>query len=372
MKINIATTGRFHLLDLARELDNCGHEVCFYSYVPTARAMKFGLKKECSKSFFILMLPFLFLLKLTKRAQWAENINMAVMDFIVAQLMKPCDVFIGLGGLYSLSFKYAKKRFNAVTLLEWGSKHVLVQDKITENDPQNKVKKRNHNFFNKRALHWYNNADFISIPSTHVKESFLLNGIPDEKLFINPYGVDLSMFYPTALDTIEQYDLIMVGGWRYVKGCDLLTETCEKYGFSLIHVGSVVGSFPQVKKMKDFGVVDQKLLVDYYAKAKVMVLPSRADGFGMVLSQAIRCGLPIVCSKDTGGADLKYFLNDKRWIIEMEEFTADDLGRCINEALSLSEKQNDVRSYAEDVISHLSWDAYGKRYCMFLRDVFKL
>ena len=46
MKITIAASHRFHLLDLARELASLGHEVRFYSYVPTKRAMKFGLKKE--------------------------------------------------------------------------------------------------------------------------------------------------------------------------------------------------------------------------------------------------------------------------------------------------------------------------------------
>lgn len=48
MKINIASTHRFHLLDLARELERQGHDVKFYSYVPTQRCTQFGLNKKAA------------------------------------------------------------------------------------------------------------------------------------------------------------------------------------------------------------------------------------------------------------------------------------------------------------------------------------
>lgn len=57
-KINILSPGRFHVLDLARELDKNGFDVKFYSFVPTKRAMRFGLPKHCSASIFVLMIAF--------------------------------------------------------------------------------------------------------------------------------------------------------------------------------------------------------------------------------------------------------------------------------------------------------------------------
>src|SRR5215468_5083848 len=56
LRVGIATSGRFHLLDLARELDALGAEVCFYSYVPRKRAETFGLPGRCH----VALLPFLF------------------------------------------------------------------------------------------------------------------------------------------------------------------------------------------------------------------------------------------------------------------------------------------------------------------------
>lgn len=47
MRIGIASLGRFHVLDLARELDVLGEEVQFHSYVPRKRAERFGLPLFC-------------------------------------------------------------------------------------------------------------------------------------------------------------------------------------------------------------------------------------------------------------------------------------------------------------------------------------
>ena len=50
MKVAMVTTGRFHVLDLARELDRLGHDVMFYSYVSKKRCEKFGLPGKCHRS----------------------------------------------------------------------------------------------------------------------------------------------------------------------------------------------------------------------------------------------------------------------------------------------------------------------------------
>jgi len=360
MTINIASSHRFHLLDLARELERCGHKVRFYSYVPTKRAVKFGLKRECSYSLFFFTIPFLCLIKLSKSAFWAIKLNQIVLDYYLAWFMKPCDVYIALGTVYKKSFLSAKKKFGATTILEWGSKHIEEQQLIL-----NKISgvKKQPYYFTKRSIEGYVLADYIAIPSDHVKQSFIERGINEKKLIQNPYGVDLSMFKPTELDKNDAYDLIMVGGWSYRKGCDILIELCRQNNFRLLHIGSIVDiAFPNLPNMTHIDAVDQSLLINYYAKARVFVLPSREEGMAMVQAQALACGLPIVCSKNTGGSDLRDFLDDKKWIIEMQELTEDELARCIKQALDLAYKQQGLRSYSDKVVTQLTWEAYMKRY----------
>ena len=361
MKINIAASHRFHLLDLARELESLGHEVTFYSFVPTYRAMKFGIKKETCYSLFYLMLPFLFLLSVTNRADWTLRICNSALDKYLYFFMKPCDVFIGIGFVYKSSFVAAKNKFGAITINDWGSKHNEEQFEISLAFPE---PVRQRTYFKKRILHAYEIADYIAIPAEHVEKTFIDRGILKEKLIRNPYGVDLSMFKPTKLTDDKPYDVIMVGTWCYDKGCDVLSTFFKNSELRLLHVGTIGDvCFPNRKNMTHINPVKQEELTKYYAKARIFVLPSRGEGLAMVQSQAIASGLPIVCSKDSGGRDLRNFLEEKKWIIEMEELTVEELSNCIDAALELAKAQSGFRSYiGKTEIDNLSWEAYGKRY----------
>lgn len=370
MRINIAASHRFHLLDLARELEKQGHEVRFYSYVPTKRAIKYGLKKENSFSLFYFMLPFLGIVKLSKSSAWSIKLLNYALDFHLSHFMKPCDIYIALGTVYKDSFIYAKKRFKAITILEWGSKHIEEQQRILSEIPG---LLQQDGYFTKRSLNGYNIADYIAIASDHVKQSFIERGVPEKKIIQNPYGVDLSMFSPTQLVSSNAFDVIMVGGWSYRKGCDLLIEFFRKSELTFLHVGPIVDlTFPAEHNMKHIDSVDQKKLIEYYRQSKVFVLASREEGLAMVQSQAVACGLPLVCSKDSGGRDLRNFMEDKKWVIEMEDFSTTALNNSLNEALLLSVKQMGVRDYANDIIGSLTWEAYGKRYDDNLRDIFNI
>src|SRR5579863_6657623 len=67
LRVGIATSGRFHLLDLARELDALGVDVCFYSYVPRKRAARFGLPSRCHVSLLASLFPLVALERLVPR-----------------------------------------------------------------------------------------------------------------------------------------------------------------------------------------------------------------------------------------------------------------------------------------------------------------
>lgn len=362
MKINIASTHRFHLLDLARELEKQGHDVRFYSYVPTKRCVSFGLPQKCCYSLLWIAFPFLVFNKILSSGRWLNYVRNIVLDWYVSCVMEPCDIYICLGSVYKQSIITAKKKYNAITILEWGSKHIIEQLKMFGKLDTYPKK------FLERELTQYELVDYISIATSHVKESFLKYGVREKKLSVNPYGVDLSQFYPTRLN--GHYDIIFVGGWRYEKGCDLLVEVCKKYNYSLLHVGTIINlDFPKFPNMHHIDSVNQSLLINYYRLAKIFVLPSRAEGLAMVQAQALACGLPIVCSKETGGRDLKNLLKDKKWIIEMQEFSVEELNKCIKEALQLSQTQTGERNYAHDDINNLTWEAYGKRYNVFLQNL---
>lgn len=362
MKINILTTGRFHLLDLARELSKQGHDVKFYTYVTPRRCRFYGLDKNIVSSYLWFAAPFLFLGKIFPKSDLVKKITIYAIDRYVSLVMRDADVCIGLGSIFNHTLKVAKSK-KQTYILEWGSMHILDQLQM--------FAKTHSQWSIERELWEYEMADYISIPANHVKRTFENRGISNQKLIVNPYGVDLLQFFPTEYS--GEFDLIAVGGWRQEKGCDLIIELCEKHPeISFLHVGSLVNmDFPLLPNMKHVDAVDQKELIKYYAKAKVFILPSRADGFGLVMVQAIACGLPIVFSKYTGGSTLRELMKEKKWAIEMDDFTSDELYNCVVKALDLANTQTFNRNYIGDDINNFTWKEYGRRYNNNLKAILK-
>ena len=370
MIINIASFGgRTHLLDTARELSRQGNIVRFYSYVPTKRAIKYGLPAECNYSILWFAWPYLIWMKLFGFGGIGTYLYFRFCDWFLSIYMKPCDVFIGQSPMHNYSIRYAKKKYNAFTILERGAAHILEYKKQVGGNPIYKRKPFQQDFIIKYDLAGYQIPDYISVGCDYAKYSFIQNGYLKDNIFVNNYGFDRTQFSCTILGE-NPYDLIYVGRWSYNKGCDLLVEACRKMNYKLLHVGSISDmKFPAMKNLTHIDPVEQYKLRDYYSRAKVFVLPSRTEGFGMVLFQAAACGLPIVCSKFTGGADIRKYAISDNWIITMIDFSADSLIESIEKALALANKQHGIRNYLKDNFTEASWEGYGRRYNEFLNSL---
>ena len=310
LRVAIATAGRFHVLDLARELNALGYAVDFYSYVPKTRALRFGLPSACHRSLLPFALPALALERFAPAVppsirEWLlyKSLNLAVMT-----RLRACDLFICMSGIYLEAARFAKRRFGAAIWLERGSRHILSQDEILAAIPG---ATRPSSLAIDRELAGYALADRIVIPSLHVEESFRRDPAAHAKLFKNPYGVDLEMFPSVRRhDSGKELSLLFVGTWSLQKGCDLLVSAmAQTPGVRLVHVGSIGRdlAFPtDDPRFVHIDPVPQTELRRFYAEADAFVLASRQDGFGVVLAQALASGLPVICTDRTGGADLAH------------------------------------------------------------------
>lgn len=368
-KVNIYSAGRFHVLDLARELSKLGYDVKFYSFVPTKRAEFFGLPKEYSSSLLVPLAPFVFLeRKLFPKKKWANQMRVLVQDFFTSFVARKCDVTIAMSGEFVYSLSVAKKK-GSIIIVERGSKHISEQRSILEAIPSLKGTTPVPYFNYRRELQCYKIADYISVASSHVVRSFILNGFNAHKIFKNPYGVDLSMFNYRPHVT-KEYDVISVGAWSYQKGCDLTIEAIKKTNLKFLHVGGINDlSFPKDDdRFTHVNKVDQSVLINYYNKAKVFLIPSRQEGLAMVQAQAIACNLPVVGSPESGIEDLKEMVANPDMITIIKDYTSDSVLDAINEALSKYELLNG-EVYAGEAIKNLTWEAYGIRYDGFLRTI---
>lgn len=359
LRIAIATNGRFHVLDLARELAALGHDVRFYSAVPGRRLAAFGFDPVQARTLLPAYAPIAGWDRWAKR-RWPglrERMGAALLNRAITARLAPCDVFIGMSGLVLEAAQVARSRYGALIYLERGSKHILAQREILARQGAEGPS----DFIVARELAGYAMADRIVIPAAHVRDSFARETSAAAKLFVNPYGVDLQLFpqrdeLPDGPPTV-----LFVGGWLYRKGVDLLVQAMRAIPEArLMHVGGHGDApFPDDPRFVRTGPVDQRRLGALYRHADVLVLPSREEGLALVQLQALASGLPVICSDQTGGRDLRFTPGLSSRIDEVRN---EDVSALISAIRARLAQRNAIAPLADEDRALLSWRAYGERY----------
>jgi glycosyltransferase involved in cell wall biosynthesis len=164
------------------------------------------------------------------------------------------------------------------------------------------------------------NANAIVAIGSRAMQSYQ-NRFPRVPVFNIPYHCDLQPFLErnSELPNLQPETIFLFCGQMiYRKGVDLLIQAFDRVvsrGFKarLVLAGreaELSSMLQQVSaktkaQIEYIGFIDPSQLSSVFARAHVFVLPSRHDGWGVVVNQALGAGLPIICSDAVGaGADL--------------------------------------------------------------------
>lgn len=360
LRIAIVTSGRYHVLDLARELRVLGHDVTLYSLLPPTHVSRRGL--DPGRAVWLGWGAGLAYAANRLRSRLGlrfptDDLVRSAVGHTAAFRLRPCDVLIGMSGMSLPAIRAARCRFGAITFLERSSQHIVAQAELLGLDPDLPVAER--------ELQEYALVDRISVPSRHVLMSFVERGFSAGKMTVNPLGVDLREF-PWGLGPqgTSPLRVLFAGNWSRQKGADLLEEVANELAhLDVTHVGPA-DSRPirSSSRIRSFRPVPQGDLAAWYHQADVLVLPSRQDGFGMVLTQALAAGCHVIASDRTGGPDLLELLGPDAPISIVPAGSA----RALRETLAgLDVHRRTLRQRRREVPawrSRLSWTEYAARY----------
>jgi len=291
---------------------------------------------------------------------------------------KDYRALIGWSGMSIRGLKQAKQD-GKVVVIERGSSHIGFQIPLLEEEYSRwGFQFKRDNRVIDQEIEEYDKADYIAIPSDFVRTTFLLKGIADAKLFKNNFGSN-SYFTPTQPKR-SRFTILYVGNLSLRKGLPYLFEALQllEMDTSLYDVWFVGTVQKEIQDMlprytranwKFYGHINHYQLPDLISPCSVAIHPSLEEGLSMVIPQLMSCGVPVIATTNTGGADI---IQDRQngFIVPIRspEAIAEKITMLFHDREKLTALQEQAQQYGQQFGT---WENYGDRYALFLRKICK-
>jgi len=222
----------------------------------------------------------------------------------------------------------------------------------------------------------------IAISSKINQDLVSICGTPPENISLVPNGVDLQRFLKTSRERARgkiqrefglsphHFIFLFVGNFFKRKGVQFLLPAFARLrddSTRLIIVGNHGGENQWAKEMiEDLGVGnrvilagEQKDVETFYAASDAFVFPSFYESFGLVLLEALACGLPVIASR-TGGAEDLIQDNENGFLLSSPG-NIHELSRKMKELLRDRALGKRMAVRAREKISLYSWDRVAEQ-----------
>jgi glycosyltransferase involved in cell wall biosynthesis len=144
-------------------------------------------------------------------------------------------------------------------------------------------------------------ADAVICGSPYTAQRIVARlGARPERVHVVPYGV-AAAFRDVPRREADPPFALFVGTFEPRKGLDTLAEAARRLGADvpIVLAGKPGWGKMEIQCTNGVRVIeapDDAALRELYATAAVLVLPSRAEGFGLPVAEAMAAGLPVICS----------------------------------------------------------------------------
>lgn len=154
----------------------------------------------------------------------------------------------------------------------------------------------------------------------HAKQDFTRWGVQAKKIEILPYSFNKMNMYAPDPEILkfkkDRKAFLFVGSLYSLKGIDLLIRAFQQEfkdnpHWCLILVGNIkegenyqnmINEYQLQDQVLIYGVIPAKEITSAYSACDIFILPSRYDGWGMVVNEAVYCNLPIIVSSAVGAS----------------------------------------------------------------------
>jgi glycosyltransferase involved in cell wall biosynthesis len=257
------------------------------------------------------------------------------------------------------SFKRLSKTNAALGLISEPGRH--------DETVKSKVRKLLYMYYAKR---WGNRFQFLLVTGNLGVEWFTKAGFPWRKIY--PFGYFISDCERTENSTPKKYSesglakgcsILFVGQIVPRKGVDILLNALagvpfDKWNLTIVGCGSHERIYEEMslslglgEKIRWLGALKNEDARRVMSRSDILVLPSRFDGWGAVVNEALSCGTKVVVSDACGSSVL---VCDQRMGEVFSSGSSEDLAGALNRLLSGSlsnESRTEIEQWAGRAIS---------------------
>lgn len=389
MKVYLVCPDRNHHANLARELIKHKKLTSFYTGYPLYKFKDEELiPKEKIISIPQTITPFMFLERYKLwpyrkiRDQFAFLTHQHI-DLSVRKNIYDPVILISYCALGLYSFRKNKK-LGGINICDKGSTHVEYQNELLQEESLRYGIKYRPVYQRRleKEVKEYHEADFITVPSKIVFDSFLKKGIPEKKLKLIRYGARISRFKPIDHEINHKrylkkkvFDILFLGSFDIRKGAIDVLEAFKNFDHPN-KVLTIIGTISKTgknllnkygtKNIKIMGNIRNNFLVKYYQNSDVLLLPSIEEGSPLTVLEAMASGCPVIVSENTG-AD--YIENGKNGFI-VPIRSPNKICECLNKIsddINLKEKiRNNGLLYIKKVDG---WSEYGEKWNELIKSI---
>jgi glycosyltransferase involved in cell wall biosynthesis len=213
----------------------------------------------------------------------------------------------------------------------------------------------------------HDNATLIVCSSEFTRNTLVAHGVAADKARIIPHGVDLAQFQIAPSDPDRPFRFIFVGSITARKGIPLLLDvwrTLPVGNSELWLVGEISSEvrtlLPDLPGLRIWGHVPSNRVAHMIQQCDVLVFPSYFEGFGLVILQAMACGLPVISTTATAAPDLIHAPGIGGWVLPPGDQGA--LEQAMAHCYDYRKEMPEVGKLARSIAERYSWQAYGQNW----------
>lgn len=298
--------------------------------------------------------------------EWANCVNNHLFDWMASRLVEKCSVFhfVSSVGLYSAR---KAKSFGATIVCDVRQGHPVVVKEILQSEAKTFGVKCDipGQSYESKVLQEFEIADYVVVPSSATRATFIKAGFPGDRMFVVPYGADLSHFRKRERKDCV-FRVLYVGQVTLRKGIQYLLQALAELNLKSAELLLIGQIDPAMKPLlgrwkgtfRHIASVPKIELAGYYSNSSVLVLPSLEEAFGLVVLEAMACGVPVIVSSEVGAKEVfadgvEGFVVPSRDVGALKERI-----RCLYEDDATRERMSDA---AIRCVEGLTWAAYGER-----------